>query len=73
MTKEEGGRMTRGLNKQSYVFQLSGGEVIAVPQLDEAHKSSPTGNDCCVFAQDSPEPRYLKIFTAAEVVVASVG
>ena len=38
-----------------------------------ANESRPTGNDCCVFTQDSPEPRYLKIFTGAVVVVASVG
>jgi hypothetical protein len=28
MIKEERGRMPRGLNKRSYVFQLPGGEVI---------------------------------------------
>jgi len=54
--------MPKGLSKQAYVFQPSGGEVIKdyclVPALQQflnwirAYKSSPTGNDGCVFTQD---------------------
>ena len=65
--------MTRWLNKQSYVSQSPDGEIIAVPQLDESHKSHPTSNDCRVLTQDSSGPRYLKIFTVVVFVVASDG
>jgi hypothetical protein len=46
MTKEEGVRMPRELNKQSYVFQPPGGEVIKdyylIPTLQQfPNKSEP--------------------------------
>ena len=69
--------MPRRLNKQSYVFQLLGEEAIKdyylAPVLQQflnqmiAHKYHPTSHDCCVFTQDSPEPRYSKIFTRGTV------
>ena len=54
-----------------------GQDYYIVPTLQQlltlmrAHKSRPTGNDGCVFTQDSLEPRYSKIFTVVVVVVVS--